>query len=175
MWCFVLVHNDTPDVLENLSAQVTLVDANGQEFLGAQAFSPLNILPPDASLPLMVFFPPVIPADAQPRAQILSAIRLLPDDMRYLSVSAQNTLVQVDASGRSAIVSGTVRLPEDSAPAELIWVVAVAYDDAGRVVGVRRWESTAGIMPDGSAQFSFEVYSLAGEIKRVEFVVEVRP
>ena len=30
MWCFVLVHNDTPDVIENLSAQVTLVDESGQ-------------------------------------------------------------------------------------------------------------------------------------------------
>ena len=30
MWCFVLVHNDTPDVIENLSAQVTLLDADGR-------------------------------------------------------------------------------------------------------------------------------------------------
>ena len=170
LWCFVLVHNDTPDMLENLSAQVTLVDANGQEFLSAQALSPLNILPPEASLPLMVFFPPSIPSAAQPRAQILTGIRLLPNDARYLSASTQNTLVQVDNSGRSAQVSGIVRLPDDVQSASLIWVAAVAYDEHGRIVGVRRWESV-----DGTTQFAFEVSSLAGRIERVEFAVEARP
>jgi hypothetical protein len=54
-------------------------------------------------------------------------------------------------------------------------VVGVAYDKFGRVVGVRRWESTAGIMPGGSLEFVFEVSSVAGKIERVEFVVEARP
>ena len=62
-----------------------------------------------------------------------------------------------------------------SNPASLVWVAAVAYDDAGRVVGVRRWESTAGISPGGGLQFAFEVSSLAGEIEKVDFVVEARP
>lgn len=175
MWCFVLVHNDAPDVLENISAQVTLVDENDQAFLSAQAFSPLNIIPPGATLPLMVFFPPVIPADAQPRAQMLTGIRLLPDDARYLPGSVQNTLVQVDASGRSAQVSGTVRLSNGTPPANSVWVVAVAYDNTGRIVGVRRWESTDGMQPGGSMQFNFQVSSLAREIERVEFVIEAQP
>lgn len=170
MWCFVLVHNDTPDMLENLSAQVTLVDESRQEFLSALAFPPLNILPPGRSLPLMVFFPPTISSNAHPRAQILTGIRLLQDDPRYLSASVQNTLVQVDASGRSAQVSGRVRLPEDSISASQIWVAVVAYDEFGRIVGVRRWESK-----NGETQFEFEVSSLAGSIEKVEFVVEARP
>lgn len=180
MWCFVLVHNDTPNILENLSAQVSLADAGGQHLTSAQAFSLLNILPPDASLPLIVFFPPAPSTgsgltNARPQAQILTGIRLLPDDPRYLPATLQNTLAQVDSSGRSAQVSGMVRLPEDSVPTGLIWVAAVAYDDAGRIVGVRRWESTAGIPPGGSLQFDFEISSLAGEIERVEFAVEARP
>ena len=170
VWCFVLVHNDTPDMLENLSAQVTLVDESGQEFLSALAFPPLNILPPGASLPLMVFFPPTISSNAHPRAKILTGIRLLQDDPRYLSASVQNTLVQVDASGRSAQVSGRVRLPEDSISASQIWVAVVAYDEFGRIVGVRRWESK-----NGETQFEFEVSSLARSIEKVEFVVEARP
>lgn len=170
LWCFVLVHNDTPDMLENLSAQVTLVDANGQEFLSAQAFSPINILPVGASLPLMIFIPPTISPNAHPRAQLLTGILLSPDDTRYLPASVQNTLVQVDGAGRSAQVSGTVRLPEDSNPASQIWVAAVVYDNFGRVVGVRRWESES-----GELQFEFDVSSLAGSIEKVEFVVEARP
>ncbi len=175
MWCFVLVHNDTPDVIENLSAQVTLLDADSQTLASASALSPLNILPPGDSLPLMVFFPPVISADARPQVQLLTGIPLQSDDERYLPVTLHNTLAQVDGSGRNALVSGTVRLPEDVAPAGLVWVAAVAYDRAGRVVGARRWESPAGITPGGSLQFLFEVSSLEGEIERVEFVVEARP
>ena len=175
LWCFVLVYNDTEGVLENLSAQVTLLDADGIEFLSAQALPPLDIIPPDASLPLMVFFPPSIPPDAQPRAQILSGIRLLPDDTRYLPARVQNTLVQVDSSGRSAQVSGMVLLSDGDKSASLVWVAAVAYDEYGRVVGVRRWESPDGIAQGSSLQFAFEVSSLAGVIQNVEFVVEARP
>ena len=175
MWCFVLVHNDTSNVIENLSAQVTLLDTDGQTLASALALPPLNILPVGTSLPLMVYFPPAIPANARPQVQLLTGIHLEPDDERYLPATLHNTLAQVDGSGRNAAVSGTVRLPEDAAPAGLVWVAAVAYNDAGRVVGVRRWESTAGIPPGGSMQFSFEVSSLGGEIRRVEFVVEARP
>lgn len=175
MWCFVLVYNDTLDVIENLSAQVTLLDADGQTLSSAPALSPLNILPPSASLPLMVFFPPVIPTDAHPQVQLLTGIHLQSDDTRYLPVTLHNTLTQVDGSGRNAQVSGTAFLPEDVAPAALVWVAAVAYDRSGRVVGLRRWESTTGIVSGGSLQFSFEVSSLAGAIERVEFVAEARP
>jgi hypothetical protein len=100
---------------------------------------------------------------------------LQPDDARYLPAALHNTLAQVDGSGRSAQVSGTVFLPENVAAARLVWVAAVAYDNTGRAIGVRRWESTARIAPGSSLQFSFEVSSLAGEIERVEYLVEARP
>jgi len=175
MWCFVLVNNDTSAVIENLSARVTLTDESGQSVTSATASLPLNILRPSASIPLVVFFPPIIPTGVQPLAQLLTGIHLQSDDVRYLPANVQNTLVQVDGPGHSAQVSGTVFLPEDTWPAKLIWVVAMAYDRYGRVVGVRRWESTVEIQPGGNLQFSFEVSSLAGKIANVEFVVEARP
>jgi hypothetical protein len=162
-------------MIENLSAQVTLMDAGGETLASDLAISPLNILPVDASLPLMVYFPPVIPTDVRPQAQVLSGIHLESDDERYLPATLHNTLALVDSSGRSALASGTVRLPEEVPLAKLVWVAAVAYDGSDRVVGVRRWESTAGVAPGGSLQFSFEVSALAGAIERVKFVVEARP
>src|SRR5512145_900355 len=60
MWCFVLVHNEFSDFMENVSAQITLVDANNTTLTSQTALLPLNILPPNASLPLAVFFPPEI-------------------------------------------------------------------------------------------------------------------
>jgi LysM repeat protein len=175
MWCFVLIHNDYPDFMENLSAQVTLLDANGQAIASQTAFMPLNILPPNTSLPLMTFFAPDVPADAKPQAQILTSIRLPPGDERYLPAVIQNTLVEINSSGLSAQAKGSVYLPPESKAATQVWVAAVAYDKAGRVIGVRRWESNAGLSAGNSLSFEMMIASLAGAIDRVEFAVEARP
>ena len=175
MWCFVLVHNDSNDQMENTTAQVTLLDKNNQPFISAVAISPLNIVPPRTSLPLTVFFPPQIPSNARPQAQILTGVRLLPDDKRYLPATIHNSIVEISWSGRSAHARGQIYLPSDSRPAKLVWIAAVAYDEYDRVIGIRRWESNAGISPGESLPFEFEIASLTGRIVRVEFAVEARP
>lgn len=175
MWCFVLVHNDFSESMENVSAQVTLVDANNTTLASQTALLPLNTLPPNTSLPLTVFFPPDVPFDAKPRVQVLTAIRLLPNDERYLPATVNNTLVQVNAEGRSARLSGRVLLPENTKAARQVWVTGTAYDEAGRVVGIRRWEWEAGLAAGGGLPFEFMISSLGGKIARVEFAVEARP
>jgi hypothetical protein len=154
---------------------VTLVDADGTTVASRTALLPLNILPPNTSLPLTVFFPPEVPFDAKPQVQVLTAIRLLPNDERYLPATINNTLVQVVAEGLTARVAGVVLLPSDARDASQIWVSGTAYDEAGRVVGVRRWEWDDGLAAGGSVPFEFMVSSLGGKIARVEFAVEARP
>ncbi len=174
-WCFALVHNDSPALVENVTAHFTLLDASGKSVGDQTALLPLDIIPPGGALPLSAFFPPEVPPGVRPQVLLLTAVSLLPADARYLPASVGNTLATVDWSGLSAHLTGTVRLPTDSKPAALVWVAAVAYDSAGNVVGVRRWESSAGLAPGGDLPFSFTVASVAGEIERVEFFVEARP
>jgi len=121
MWCFILIHNDYPDFLENISAQVTLVDEDGGMIARQSASPPLNILPPNSSLPISVFFEPEIPSKAQPRVQILTATRLMPDDERYLPAKLQNVLVTITWSGRSAQINGEVNLPAEEKAASQVW------------------------------------------------------
>jgi LysM repeat protein len=175
MWCFVLVHNDLSDFMENVSAQVTLVDANNATLASQTALLPLNILPPNTSLPLAVFFRPEIPFNAKPQVQVLTAIRLLPDDERYIPVTITNTLVQVNTDGYNALVSGMVISQSPVRDARQVWVTGTAYDDAGRVAGVRRWEWDKGLAAGGSIPFDFMISSIGGKISRVEFAVEARP
>jgi hypothetical protein len=170
----MLVHNDFPDFMENVSAQVTLVDSNGSFLATQTALLPLNILPPNTSLPLSIYFPPDVPVNAKPQAQILTAIRLSANDSRYLPATVNNTLVEVDAGGHFANITGEVRLPADSNAAMQVWVAAVAYDESGRVVGVKRWEG-GGVQPGESLSFEMTVASLGGALTRVEFAVEARP
>ncbi|MGB8984650.1 MAG: hypothetical protein WCC12_22475, partial [Anaerolineales bacterium] len=106
---------------------------------------------------------------------VLTGIRLLADDERYLPAAVNNTLVQVNADGRSAQVRGQVLLPANVQPAHQVWVAGIAYDAAGRVVGFRRWESSGGLAAGGSLPFEFMISSLGGRIARVEFAVEARP
>lgn len=175
MWCFVLVHNDLPDLLENVSAQVTLVDDQKNILASQAALLPLNILPPNSSMPMAVYFLPEVPPTAKPQVQVLTAIRLLPNDERYLPAAVNNTLVQVNADGHSARVSGQVFLPDDARDASQVWVAATAYDGAGRVVGVRRWEWDHGLAAGGSLPFEFMLSSIGGKISSVDFAVEARP
>jgi len=175
MWCFVLAHNDSFDLIENVSAQVTLVDANNNFITSQVALLPLNILPPNTSMPMAVYFPPDVPFDAKPQVQILTAIRLLPNDERYIPATINNMLVQVNADGHSAKVNGQVLSLSQTSVANQVWVAATAYDEAGSVIGVRRWESSVSLNPNASLPFEFLISSIGGRIAKVEFAVEARP
>jgi LysM repeat protein len=175
MWCFVLARNDFSDFMENVTAQVMLVKGDQTIVANQTALLPLNILPPNTSLPLVVFFPPEIPLGVKPQVQLLTAIRLLPNDARYLPATIHNTLVQVNTDGRSAHVTGQVLLPNIAKTARQVWVAGTAYDEAGNVVGVRRWDSNGGLSPGSNLPFEFMVSSLGGKIAQVEFAVEARP
>jgi LysM repeat protein len=175
VWCFVLVLNDTSDVIENVTAQITLLDSSGSAIDSKAAALPLDILPPGTSLPLSVLFPPPLPLEVRPQVSILTAIRLLPGDKRYLPVQSRNTITQVSWLGRSADVSGEAFLSEGSASARDVWIVGVAYDRAGELVGWRRWESTGALPAGSSIPFSLFLSSVAGGIERVEIVLQARP
>ncbi len=154
--------------------ELYLLDASGQELASQTAFALLNTLPSGQSMPLVVHFAPPVQVNVSVRVQMLTAIRLLPGDARYLPVMVENTLVSVDASGRTAQVTGRVILT-GAGTANTLWVLAIAYDAAGNVVGVRRWDSPSALTVDAPVSFDFLVSSVGPGIERVEFLAEARP
>ncbi len=174
LWCFGLLQNNYAETVENLSAQFVLLEASGQEVASQVAYGLLDILPPGASMPLAAHFAPPVRTDASLNIQVLTAIRLLPGDTRYLPVELENTLVSVDASGRTAELSGRVVLT-GSGTATTLWILATAYDATGEVVGVRRWESPAALTAQAPVAFDFSVFSLGAAISKVDFLAEARP
>jgi len=176
LWCFVLVYNDSSNPIEDVTAQITLLDVNGKSIASQTATLPLDVLAPNSSLPLTIYFAPDIPLNVKPQAQILTAIQIQSNDPRYLNATLQNTSVKIDSSELTAQVSGQVVLAaSSSSAAKLIWVAATAYDASGRVIGARRWDSPSALSAGSSLPFSFMVSSIAGMISRVEFAVEARP
>ena len=125
-------------------------------------------------MPLAAHFTVPVKAGSAVRVQVLTAMRLLPGDTRYLPVSLENTLVSVGVSGRTARVTGRVVLT-GTGSANTLWVLATAYAAASDVVGVRRWESPAALTANSPVSFDFQVYSVGPGIARVEFLAEARP
>ena len=171
LWCFALIQNNTTDIFENVSAQISLLDENNNVIASQTAFTPLDIILPNSSLPVYVFFPNISP-NINLRVQLLSAIQS--NSSRYLPATLNNTVAQIDWNGLTAQLNGQIFLPAESAAATQTWVAAVAYDKDNQVVGVKRWEGGA-IQPGGNLQFNFAVYSLGSAIDSVEFMVEARP
>ncbi len=171
LWCFALIRNDSPEPLENISAQMMLLDENNNAITSQTAFTPLDILPSNSALPVYVFFPNT-PSNLNLQVQLLSAVQ--GSNSRYLPVVLNNTVTQIDWDGKTAQLSGQIFLPAESQAATTVWVAAVAYDKDGQVVGVRRWEGGA-IQPGGSISFSFSVASVGSAIEAVDFVVQANP
>ena len=174
LWCLALLQNQYAETLENLSVQFTLLNPDGQELAAQPAYGLLDILPAGQSMPMAAYFPPPISGEARARVQVITAVRLLPGDKRYLPAAVENTLVSLEASGRKAQVSGQVRLTGGTA-ANTTWILATAFDANGTVVGLRRWESTAELREAEPLQFDFQVSSVGPQIQRVDFLVEARP
>jgi LysM repeat protein len=174
LWCFGLLQNTYAETLENISAQFALVDAGGQQLDSQMVYGLLDILPPGASMPLAAHFIAPVQNQAGVRVQVVTAIRLLPGDTRYLTVRMVNTLVNVDASGQTADVSGKVLL-NGTGTANTVWVLASAYDADGNVVGVRRWTAPAALSASAPVSFEFQIASVGPGIARLEFLAEARP
>lgn len=168
LWCLALAQNENAFAIENVIGVVQLLDADGEPLATLQAVAPLNRVEAGDNMPLVAYAaaPPSGWASAQ--AQLLSAYRVPANDTYYLQAEVQETDVDIADDGLSARVLGEVAL-SGGGSAGTIWVAAIAYDSAGQVVGVRRWESS------GETEFYFLVYSLGPQIATVELVVEARP
>lgn len=167
LWCLVLVVNEGEQAMENVTGFVRLLNAAGEELATLEAVPPLNLLPAGAAMPLVAYTsaPPAQWASAQ--AEIASAFWVQDDDSLYVGVERIDFGWNVAPESQTAVrVQGQASL---AGPASSVWVMAVAYDDEGQPVGVRRWES------EGETGFDFWVYSLGPDIADVYVVVEARP
>ncbi|MGD0708363.1 MAG: hypothetical protein ABSA51_07910, partial [Anaerolineaceae bacterium] len=79
------------------------------------------------------------------------------------------------SDGQSAQESGKVVLDDRKATASQVGIAAAAYDAAGTVLGLRRWENSQTLAAGQALDFSFQVYSLDGTIDHVDLLVEARP
>jgi LysM repeat protein len=175
IWCFVTIKNDRSRALENISAQVVLQDSDGDFIAEGTAYGAMNLLPVDEELPLVLFIPGRYSTEFEVTAIIQTVQPLPKNDERYLNAWLEVDQVKISEGGKRAQISGTVGLPVKSEPGNLAWILVVAYDQEGNVVGVRKAEQFGIFEPGSSREFFIEVFSLASSISEVSAFVEVRP
>ncbi len=170
-YCFVQLENISDSPVENPSVRFTLTgnDATGLEMDG---ILPLNILPAQEIIPAVAYFPSPVPVGFEVNVQITDWLPVMPDDARYLDaeIVAEAPAIAIAAGAGFAEVTGVVNLTQGQA--EYVWVLGVAFDANGQVLGLRRWEPESP-MPNGNAiPFDFRVYAMQGEIAEVKLFVE---
>lgn len=178
--CLVEVNNILDRAVENLSLWVGLY--NGNRMVESQIVVPaLNILYAGERISLLAKFSGPLPAKVRPHAELLTALPVADDDTRYLPAQIETLDVLISLDGSQAQISGRVQWQPDQALPGTIWVVVVAYDEAGYPVGVRKLETRpvcnqdAADMPCSSLDVELTVYSLGPAIQTIEALVEARP
>jgi len=174
-WCFLLVKNNQKNAVENLSATIRLADKSAKQVLSQNATALLDILPAGSSIPLAAYFAPPLPTPFQTDAILDTALPVQANDTRYLTAHLEATQSIIAGDGGSAQESGKVVLNNNKTSASQVWIAAAAYDKAGNVLGLRRWENSQSLAAGQTLDFSFEIYSLGGSIDHVDLLVEAGP
>ena len=174
-WCFLPVANPQSFAVENVTAVLRAVDAAGNPLPDRSAYPPLNLLAPGESMPLLTFYPAQEGQPAQASAELASAVPVPAEPARYLGMAKLEPRTEIAANGLSAAVSITLQLADPAAQASTVWLLAVGYDAAERIVAVRRWESNAPLAPGGSLEAALMLYTAGDAITRVDVLAEARP
>jgi len=175
VWCFLPVTNRENFAVENVTAVLSIVDASGVQLPAQTAYPLLNRLAPSGTLPLLAFLPAPVALPLQASAELASAVPVPESPVRYLTLSETLPQIQIAADGLSAAVSARLTLADPTVQASQVWLLAVAYDAAGRMLGVRRWENPSPLGASSSLEAALTVYSAGDAISRVEILTETRP
>ncbi len=182
LWCFIRAENGQDFGVEGLAVNLRLYDRESGQIIEQNAFPPLNLLPPGGFLPLAAYIPPPAPRSFDASAELLSALPVPPESGRYLDLVQMDVEVEISADGLSAQVSGALSLAGGAAPsagsggipAQKVYALAVAFDEAGRIVGLRRWDGGA-LTSGGTLPFDLLVYSAGPRIASVSVLAEGIP
>jgi len=173
VWCFGTVTNPQDSPVESVSAFFRL--ASDSEIQTEVALPLLDVLPPGATLALAAYFPQPHTGPLQAGVELRSALPLAAGADRYLPMRIARQELIFSEDGLSVQAEGEVTLDVSEGQAALIWVVATAYDTAGQVIGLRRWESNAPLAAGEAHRFKLAVYSAGPPIARVELQAEAKP
>lgn len=174
VYCFSLIENDSDEALENVSLLITLSDETGKT---AQTIATtlINVIPPHSSLPAASYFLPEWGETLTVSAELDFQLPYGEGETRYLETEALEPKVDYLYNKKAARVQGLISFENKNTVFMSLNIVAVAYDENGAVLGMRRNGPLESSSTSANVPYSITVYSLAGDIHHVEIFVEAMP
>jgi LysM repeat protein len=179
MYCFATLINEQPFMAGNISAEFALTDPVSGEVLKHNALVPLTRLASGGELPLFAYFEPPIFASPVARLTLKTATNVIqngtPTPLQAAVLVVNDPGVAIAADGLSAVLNPSVTLNSANGQGGRLMVAAVAYNEKGQVVGIRRYESKNAVGSGESVTFTLNIYSIGGIIESVELFGEINP
>jgi LysM repeat protein len=151
LWCLGEVVNSTQTSLENVRLRVSLHNAAGQELMGGEAQSALDLVPSGERAPFGILFTSP-PEDAtRYSAHSIRAEASSEPGIRYAALAFDE--VEAGPVGSLFEVTGQVTNPGQRS-VTAVMVVVTTYDSAGMVTGFRQARLAEDIPAGGSVPFA---------------------
>jgi LysM repeat protein len=169
LYCFVAARNSNTTPVQNVSALITLADAEGIPIKSSVAYSAIEALQPNEAAPLAILFTGVPAEVVVWRAQLLRAEpagnavgRYMPLEILTHNGTSQNSewIVTGQVSNASAKNAASVRL------------TLTLYDSAGAILNYRQVVMAEGLAQGATKDFSISAASLGGEVDHYEISAE---
>lgn len=170
-WCFVWVNNTSSESYENVTLGFNLADLQASQVFSHQSTAPINILKAGEKIPGAIYFSDPVPQPFQKSAQFVSAIPYNPESGRYLPISVEVDLEELSLDNQLITLSGKYTI---EAEASLVTIVAVAMDEQGNMIGLRRWQSSL-TKPARQGEFQIELAAVSGQITEYSLLAEAQP
>lgn len=170
-WCFVWVNNTSSEAYENVTIGFNLADLQASQVFSSQGTAPLNILLAGEKIPVAIYFSGPIPQPFQKSAQFVSAVPYNPESGRYLPISVEVNSDVSTLEGQLNSIEGKFALDE---PASNVTILAVALDEQGNLVGLRRWQSSFS-EPANTGEFQIDLAAVSGKIAEYILFAEAQP
>ncbi len=142
--------NNTNDSIVNLAVQATLVNQDGSPGSNETAYSPLDLIPPGATVPLAIIFPaPAVGRQANARVTQADSGAGLADRFVSLTVNEVSGL----PGGGGFTVNGTLVNPT-TADLHSVAIIATVYNSPGSIIGYRKVTLNEPLTANASTAFS---------------------
>lgn len=174
-WCLLIVVNNTDTSIEDISVDFILSGPDGNEPVTKASFSLLDRLTAGQMISVSAYFEKAPALPWKINSRLRTASPSVDEGARYLQSTLDRSAVTLSEDRLSARITGVVNLNAGQSDANIIQVVAAAYNASGQPVGLRRWESPVGLESGSGLVCDFTVFSLGGPIDRVDVLLETRP
>lgn len=171
LWCFGEMMNPGSVTLSELVVEVNLYDAQGNLLASEAAFTQLDILASNQSVPFAVLFEEPPSTFAQYQVRAISAVPILGKPRYYLELRPIETSANFIGESTYRVSGQLENIGEHNA--EAIKLVVTAYDEANKVLAQRQASLNVVVLRSG-ARTPFALDITAPEEAVARYVVQAQ-